>query len=157
MFGLNPVAIYLIVGLLVTNGLSLFAWDVEKNAAQEARENVVACQTKFNLFEQQVETLGEQQQKKADEVIATANSITKETESRYETRLDAMRADYQRLRQQYAKRNSGGGEVRSVPEAASRIDEIAADCLPLAEQAAETTLMLEGLQQWVSEQEEAHG
>lgn len=153
MFGLNPVALYLIAGLLFTNVLTGVAWQIQKHATQAEKERVVACQAKYDTFKGQVETLGKQQEKKVAEVIATAKTITKDTETRYETRLAGMRADYDRLRKQYAR--SGGGSVPTFPVAAARVDEIPADCLPLAEQAAETTLMLESLQSWVTEQKEA--
>lgn len=153
MFGLNPVSLYLIAGLLFTNVLTGVAWQIQKHATQAEKERVVACQTKFDTFKGQVETLGKQQEKKVAEVIAAAKTITKDTETRYETRLAAMRADYDRMRKQYA--NSGSGSVSAFPVAAARVDEVPADCLSLAEQAAETTLMLESLQSWVTEQKEA--
>lgn len=150
MFGLNPLSLYLISGLVFTNVLSGVAWQIQKHAAQAEKERVIACQVKFDSFKTQVETLGKQQEKKVAEVIATAKTITKETESRYEIRLAGMRADYDRLRKQYAR--SGGGSVSAFPVAAARVDEIPADALPLAEQCAETTLMLESLQSWVETQ-----
>lgn len=153
MFGLNPAVIYLIAGLVFTNVLTGVAWQAQKHATQAEKERVVVCQTKFDTFKTQVETLGKQQEKKVAEVIATAKTITKETESRYETSLAGMRADYDRLRKQYT--NSGSGSVPAFPVAAARVDEIPADCLSLAEQAAETTLMLDSLQTWVTEQKEA--
>ena len=154
MFGLNPLSLYLIAGLVFTNVLTGVAWQIQKHAAQAEKERVIACQVKFDSFKTQVETLGKQQEKKVAEVIATAKTITKETESRYETRLAGMRADYDRLRKQYTR--SGGGSVSAFPVAAARVDEIPADCLAIAEQSAETTLMLIDLQQWVRAQEQNH-
>ena len=155
MFGLNPVTLYMIAGLLFTNVLTGVAWQIQKHATQAEKERVVACQTKFDTFKGQVETLGKQQEKKVAEVIATAKTITKETESRYETHLAGMRADYDRLRKRAALR-SGGGEVQSFPVAAASVDEIPSNCLPLAEQSAETTLMLVDLQAWIEQQKGAH-
>lgn len=152
MFGLNPITLYLLAGLVFTNIMTGVAWQIQKHATQAEKERVIACQTKFDTFKGQVETLGKQQEKKVAEVIATAKTITKDTETRYETRLAAMRVDYQRMRKQYT--NSGGGGVSTFPVAPARVDEIPTDCLPLAEQAAETTLMLESLQGWVDEQTE---
>ena len=69
----------------------------------------------------------------------------------YAKNLDRLRADYQRLRKQYA--DSSGGGLSKVPDSAKSIDAIPADCLPLAADAAETTLTLVALQEWVTEQQ----
>ena len=155
MFGLNPVTLYFIAFLIFTNLVSAFAWQWNKAEAQKQREAVAVCAAKFDSFKQQVEVLGKQQEQKVAEVIATANTITKDTEKRYEDRLAVLRADYDRLRKQYTQRGAGGGQVSALPVPASRVDEIPADALPLAERCAETTLMLVELQEWTEQQHKA--
>ena len=152
MFGLNPVTLYLIVGLVVTNLLTAFAWQMEKHAVQAQKERVAVCEARFGSFKKQVEILGKQQETKTAEVIAASNLAVEETRKKYEANLDRLRADYQRMRKQYA--NSGSGSVSVFPVSASAVDEIPADALPLAEQCAETTLTLESLQGWVTQQAE---
>ena len=69
----------------------------------------------------------------------------------YAKNLDRLRTDYQRLRKQYAS-SAGSGGVSKVPDSAKSIDAIPANCLPLAADAAETTLTLVTLQEWITEQ-----
>ena len=157
MFGLNPVTLYLIVGLVVTNLLTAFAWQMEKHAVQTQKERVAVCEARFDSFKKQVEILGKQQETKTAEVIAASNLAVEETRKKYEANLDRLRADYQRLRQQYA---SARTSPVPAPDISTRgIDaatqDAVSDPVRLAAECAETTLNLIWLQEHERQQKEA--
>lgn len=156
MFGMNPVSLYAIAILLFTNLLTGTCWWVASMRADHEQARADTAEVKLNLFTDQVRELGKAQERKTAELIATAKTISMQKDADYAKSLDSLRADYQRLRQQYAKR-SGSGSVPAVPETARSVDAIPADALPLAAECAETTLTLESLQSWVKEQEQADG
>lgn len=155
MFGLTTYPLYIIVALLFTNVLTGFAWQLASHSADRFEAQAMTCAAQHEAFVEQVRAEGERMVRRAAEITAKNETVTQEIKRDYQTGLDRMRADYKRLRQQYASASSGGGQMPAIPEASSSIDAIAADCLPLAEQSAETTLMLTSLQDWVNQQYEA--
>ena len=155
MFGLTPFPIYAIVFLLFTNILTVFAWQMRAHEADYQQQRAETCAAQHQAFVEQVSAEGERMVRRAAEITAKNETVTQEIKRDYQTALDRVRADYKRLRQQYAVASAGGGQMPAIPEAARRIDEIPADCLPLAEQSAETTLMLTSLQYWIQQQHEA--
>ena len=155
MFGMNPVALYAIAFLVFTNLFTFAGWRLADHEADKQERRAIVSEEKLSLFAEQVRIEGEKQVRRTAEIIANGKKITEDMSHEYANNLDRLRADYQRLRKQYAASSSGGG-VSKVPDSAKRIDAIPADCLPLAADAAETTLMLVTLQEWVSSQAEAN-
>ena len=159
MFGLNPIPLYVIAGLVFTNLLTAFAWQWQRHSTQAEKERVVICQTKFDSFKQQVETLGKQQERKTAEVIAASNLAVSETRKSYETSLARLRADYQRVRNKYAKLGASTSPVPAPDISARGADAAPADAVPdpvrLASECAETTLNLIWLQEHERQQREA--
>ena len=157
MFGLNPVTLYFIVFLIVTNLVSAFAWQWNKSEVQAQRERVAVCEARFDSYRKQVEALGKQQETKTAEVIAASNLAVEETRKKYEANLDRLRADYQRMRQQYA---SARTSPVPAPDISTRgIDaatqDAVSDPVRLAAECAETTLNLIWLQEHERQQKEA--
>lgn len=151
MFGLNPVALYAIAFLLFTNLFTFAGWRLADHEADKQERRAIVSEEKLNLFAEQVRIEGEKQIRRTAEIIANGKQITEDMSHEYAKNLDRLRADYQRLRKQYA--SSSGVSVPAVPESSRSIDAIPADCLPLAADAAETTLTLVALQEWVTEQQ----
>lgn len=156
MFGMNPLSLYAIAFLLFTNLLTGTCWWVASMRADHEQARADNATAKLNLFTEQVRELGKEQERKTAELIATAKTISMQKDADYAKSLDRLRADYQRMRQQYAKR-AGSSGVPAIPEAPRSVDAIPIDALPLAAECAETTLTLESLQSWVKEQEQADG
>ena len=159
MFGLNPVTLYFIVFLIVTNLVSAFAWQWNKSEVQAQRERVAVCEARFESYRKQVETLGKQQEQKTAEVIAASNLAVSETRKKYEANLDRLRADYQRMRNQYAKPGASTSPV-PAPDISTRGTDAAtqdavSDPVRLASECAETTLNLIWLQEHERQQREA--
>lgn len=151
MFGLNPVALYAIAFLLFTNLFTFAGWRLADHEADKQERRAIVSEEKLNLFAEQVRIEGEKQTRRTAEIIAKGKQITEDMSHEYAKNLDRLRADYQRLRKQYA--DSSGGGLSKVPDSAKSIDAIPADCLPLAADAAETTLTLVTLQEWITEQQ----
>lgn len=151
MFGLNPVALYAIAFLLFTNLFTFAGWRLADHEADKQERRAIVSEEKLNLFAEQVRIEGEKQTRRTAEIIAKGKQITEDMSHEYAKNLDRLRADYQRLRKQYA--DSSGGGLSKVPDSAKSIDAIPADCLPLAADAAETTLTLVALQEWITEQQ----
>ncbi len=151
MFGLNPVALYAIAFLLFTNLFTFAGWRLADHEADKQERRAIVSEEKLNLFAEQVRIEGEKQTRRTAEIIANGKQITEDMSHEYAKNLDRLRADYQRLRKQYA--DTRGSKLPDVPGSAQGIDAIPADCLPLAADAAETTLTLVALQEWVTEQQ----
>lgn len=156
MFGLNPVALYAIAFLVFTNLFTFAGWRLANHEADKQERRAIVSEEKLNLFAEQVRIEGERQARRTAEIIAKGKQITEDMSHEYAKNLDRLRTDYQRLRKQYSA-SAGGVAVPGIPEAARSVDAIPADALPLAAECAETTLMLESLQGWVKEQEQADG
>ena len=149
MFGLNPVTLYIIIGLVFTNLFTLTAWRMTASSVETQKQRVIECQARFDSFKKQVEILGKQQETKTAEVIAASNLAVEETRKKYEANLDRLRADYQRMRNQYA-----GSRTSPVPApdvgtrgADAAAEDAVSDPVRLAADCAETTLNLIWLQE----------
>lgn len=151
-FLMSPTIIAVIAACLL-QGLTLGWGFYQSNRADSFEAKAMTCAAQHQAFVEQVRAEGERMVRRAAEITAKNEVVTQEIKRDYQTALDRMRADYKRLRQQYA--SSGGGQVSAVSESSRSFDAIPADCLPLAEQSAETTLMLTSLQDWIQQQTEA--
>lgn len=152
MFGMNPISLYAIAFLVFTNIATGAAWWVASMRADHEQQRAEIAEQKLQLFAEQVRAEGAKAERRTAELIATAKNISVAKDAEYAKNLDRLRADYQRLRKQYA--SAGSGAVPALPEAPRSVDEIPANALPLAAECAETTLTLETLQEWVQEQSE---
>ena len=149
-FVITPV-IWLVIALACTNAFTGVMWYVNHHDAEMQKARVVSCQEERKFFEEKVRAAGEQAHRRILAEQQKSEQVTREVSHAYQTRLDALRADYERLRKRAAVRASGGG-VQSFPVAAASVDEIPTDAVPLAAACAETTLQLTELQGWVSQQ-----
>jgi len=152
MFGMNPLSLYAIAFLVFTNLFMGVCWFFADAAAERNERRAIVAEEKLSLFAEQVRIEGEKQVRRTAEIIAYGKKITEEMSHEYAKNLDRLRADYQRLRKQYAA-SSVGVTVPAISESPRSLDAIPSDCLPLAADAAETTLMLVTLQEWVKEQD----
>ena len=66
MFGLNPVTLYLIVGLVFTNLMTLTAWRFAAKDAEAQSKAREVCEVRFAGFRSQVEALGKEQERKVE-------------------------------------------------------------------------------------------
>lgn len=142
--------------LLISNVATGLGWylSTQEVAREEAR--VVSCHDERRFFELRVRTAGELAAKAVLVERQKAEQITREVAHGYQTRLDALRANYDSLRKRAAANRANSGGVQSFPVAPADVTEVPADALPLAEQCAETTLMLVELQDWTKQQQEAN-
>jgi hypothetical protein len=147
---LTGPALYLIVALLCTNGIAGVMWFVKNAEAKRTQAELATSQAQYTAFADQVRAQGEIAIEKAKATVAEQKRITERVADDYETRLAALRADYERLHRLARARPAGSG-VPALPDAAARADAIPADALPLAAQCAETTLTLVSLQEWLKE------
>lgn len=124
-----------ILGLALSLSAAFFwLWRHEVSAYEEFRNQEAAKGLAAEMHAKQVE----QQQKE----------ITNDTVTGWKAALDVTRADYDKRMRSYAR----GSGLSAIPQAPRSVDEVATNCLSLAEQSAETTLQLITLQDWVKEQ-----
>lgn len=120
-----------------------------------------ALQAEYTGFKASVKATGDAQEAKTAKIIADQKEITKNAAQTYAGKLAALKRDGVRLV------NPGGGEIAQLSCGPARTDGTATDALPpvaavpekdfteLAGLAAQTTLQLLGLQQWIREQQAA--
>ena len=156
MFGLNPAVLYLIIGLLVANGLTALGWKMASSRADKVKQELTICVDRYQSFRDQTESLGKAQAAGVKQLIEVSDAVNKETEQKYEASLVRIRNDFSWLRKQRTSGNPGSGAVPAIPDAPTRIDDIPTNCLPLGEQSAVTTLMLVDLQGWIRKQAAAY-
>lgn len=124
-----------ILGLALSLSAAFFwLWRHEVSAYEEFRNQEAARGLAAEMHVKQVE----QQQKE----------ITNDTVTGWKAALDVTRADYDKRMRSYAR----GSGLSAIPQAPRSVDDLPAESLPLAEQCAETTLMLVKLQDWIREQ-----
>lgn len=125
-----PVTWYAIAILAATNLVSLSLW---RNAAHDI---------------QLVELRSEIAAQDSKRIIAEQKQITEDTTNAWKAALDTTRDSWaKRLR------NANVQPMPGISAGTARVDDLPADALPLAAECAETTLMLENLQDWVKKQE----
>jgi hypothetical protein len=111
---------------------------IQRNHARNQRDAL-------QVFKTEAEALGRLAQAKAKATEKTQKEITADVAKGYEARIAAIRKHYGGLRQP----DSGGGGVRSFPEAAAVANAAAADPV-FAGICAETTQQLIDLQSWIN-------
>ncbi len=159
MFGMNPLTLYAIVFLVFTNVLTGAGWWVASMKADHQKQRAEIAEQKLQVFADQVRAEGVKAERKTAELIATAKNISVTKDAEYAKSLDRLRADYQRLRKQYA--SAGGGAVPSTDQPAEVANGTSQNDLPdssrLAAECAEETLKLVFLQEWELQQGEVYG
>ena len=155
--GISPTMV-LIAALVVTNGLTLLGWKSTGATLKTTKQEVVkvslerdTVQAKHDIFVQVVKETGEEAERANRKFVEDTNRYVKEKEDEHKSDLGKLHAFYtQRMRNaaRPSSANPGSGQVPGIPPAPRSIDEVPANCLSLAEQAAETTLMLTDLQDW---------
>lgn len=155
--GISPTMI-VIGALVLTNGLTLLGWKVTGASLKAAKKEIAEItyqhnilQAKHDMFVKAVKETGEEAERAAKQLLEDTRKYAKEKEDGYKTDLDKLRAFYTKRMRSTAgtpSANPGSGQVPGVPPAPRSIDEVPANCLSLAEQAGETTLMLIELQDW---------
>lgn len=142
MFSTFPVVYR--VGIILVGCLFVFGgwlmYYIENNRFDDYKQSVVEAQ--------------KEQEAKTAKTIEEQQLITKKAGEQYEQNLSSIRNTYQRLR------NQSGGNLSSIPSAASGTNASPDNQLPataeLAEQCAETTSQLVFLQNWINDQQQVN-
>lgn len=156
MFGLNPITLWLIVGLVFTNLATVVAWRVTDARLESATAETVACAARHEAFVAQVQVEGQKAKQRTDEIIAKNNTIIEDIKHEYSTAIDRVRNDYAgRLRRQ-AIGSPGSGVLPAVPGSTPGPDAAYADPIPAPERitadCAETTVTANFLQAFIEQQ-----
>lgn len=159
MFGLTPVTLWLIIGLVFTNLATVVAWRVTDARLESATAETVACAARHEAFVAQVQVEGQKAKQRTAEIIAKNNTIIEDIKHEYSTAIDRVRNDYAgRLRRQ-AARSSGSGVLPAVPSSTPGPDAADPDPIPaperIASDCAETTVTANFLQAFIEQQSEA--
>lgn len=96
----------------------------------------------FKQYRTEVEALGKQAEIKNKQIIQSQEIASKGIEDAYKSKINAIRADYDRMR------NTSSGAMPTFPNTAIRIDDQTANII-FAEQCAETTQQVISLQDWI--------
>ena len=97
----------------------------------------------FKQYRTEVEALGKQAEIKNKQIIQSQEIATKGVEDAYKSKINTIRADYERLR------NSSSGAMPTIPNTTIRTNDPIAN-LVFAEQCTETTQQLVSLQDWIN-------
>lgn len=97
----------------------------------------------FKQYRTEVEALGKQAEIKNKQIIQSQEIATKGIEDAYQSKIDAIRADYDRVR------NSSSGAMPTIPNTTIRLDDATANMV-FAEQCTETTQQLISIQEWIN-------
>ena len=97
----------------------------------------------FKQYRTEVEALGKQAEIKNQQIIQSQAIATKGVEDAYKSKIDAIRSDYDRMR------NSSSGAMSTIPNTTIRLDDPASNWI-LAQQCTETTQQLVSLQDWIN-------
>lgn len=135
MFGLPSVTLWLIAALVVGNVLTLAGW--------------VTTAERYDRFKAETAAAGAVQEALVSRAEAQQERITSDVSNAWNDALQRVRADYARR-----LRDAGSGQVPGISRPPASIDAVPTDALALAGQCAETTLMLESLQAWITRQKE---
>jgi hypothetical protein len=160
MFGLTPITLYAIIGLLISNVMFVGLWQFADSRADKQEALVVACQVKHQAFVEQTEAAGKVAQVKASWQEAKYEKVLSDTEKRWKAAIAVVRADAAKRVHDAAGRGSGSGSVPQVSgdrpgdavpdtDAIPSPARVAADC-------AETTVTANFLQSYIEQIEAIH-
>jgi hypothetical protein len=151
---LTPAALWLIVGLVFTNFVTLTLWRVEVAHHKLTQADLVVAVEKHELFVGQVEAQGKLAAAQAEAKEKQNAQIADETSRGWAAALDVVRRDVAHRVRVAANRGAGGSGLSAPSAAAPGIDAPAQVDLPPAERViadcAEDTLTLIWLQDWIT-------
>jgi len=156
MLGLNPIVLYLLIALAVSNVATGIGWKLAASRANSAQQKLVLCEDRYKAFRDETEALGKKHAAGVVKLLEVSDAVNTETKAHYDQNLARALADLDRLRKQYAAAHPGSGPNPPVSRGPSRIADIPADCIPLAEQSAVTTAQVFGWQDWYKEQKDKY-
>jgi len=156
MLGLNPIVMYLLIALALSNVATGIGWKLASSRADNARQKLEKCESSYQTFRDETKALGEKHAAGVVKLIEISDAVNTETKAHYDQNLSRALADLGRLRKQYASVHPGGSANSAVSGGPSRIADIPADCIPLAEQSAVTTAQVFGWQDWYKEQKDKY-
>lgn len=150
---LNPYALYVVIGLLVTNIATFGLWRLAASDASEQKERVVACQAKHEAFVEQVEAKGRIAEANNKLVKLENERIVNETANGWASALDVVRNDAARRVRLAASGSAGSGAMPGISQDSKRNAVPDADPIPAPERVAadcaETTVTANFLQQYI--------
>ena len=109
-------------------------------------------QSKFDEYRAEVSAAGLAQKQNTERVTQSQKQVTAKSEADYEANRNAIRAVYQRMRQQSRVSALSGVPGASQKPYGTASDELSAAPI-LAERCAEATQQLISLQTWITEQQ----
>ena len=153
MFGLTPITLYAIIGLVVSNIAFIGLWQFADLRADKQEALVMKCAADHRAFKDQVESSGRIAQAQAKQKEAEHERIVEDTAKGWSAALAVVRADAAQRVRNAASRSAGSGAVPKVsqdrpgitvpdPDAIPAPERIAADC-------AETTVTANFLQSYI--------
>ena len=151
---LNAAKLYIGAGMLAAIVILFLLW---RGAEAEADREQAAHQTTIANYRQAQAEATAKHERRAREIEARATEETENVTSQYQADLAALRARYRGLLDNAATGSqASGSDLPSVPGPAVDPDDPAS--LRLSERliAAEYTLQLEALQEWVRRQQAAN-
>lgn len=153
MFGLTPITLYAIIGLLISNVAFIGLWQFADLRADKQEALVAKCQSDHKAFADQVASSGRIAQAQAKQKEAEHERIVEDTSKGWAAAIAVVRADAAK-RVRLATSGSTGssampgvsqdrpGNAQASPDTVPSPERVAADC-------AETTITLNYLQSYV--------
>ena len=115
MFGLTPVTLWLILGLVFTNLATVVAWRVTDARLESAATEITACAARHEAFVAQTKDQGQVAAEKATQENLKNEQLSESVTKGWAAAVVAVRADRdnlnKRLRNAEARRNPGGSGV----------------------------------------------
>lgn len=153
MFGLTPITLYTIIGLLISNVAFIGLWQFADLRADKQEALVAKCAADHKAFADQVASSGRIAQAQAKQKEAEHEKVVEDTARGWAAAIGVVRADYAQRLRNATRRGSGSGAVPQVPqdrpgdavpdaESIPPAARIAADC-------AETTVTANFLQGYI--------
>ncbi len=163
MFGLTPVTLWLILGLVFTNLATVVAWRVTDARLESAATEITACAARHEAFVAQTKDQGQVAAEKATQENLKNEQLSESVTKGWAAAVVAVRADRdnlnKRLRNAEARRNPGGSGVSAPPQNPPGYAQAYADPIPAPERVAadcaETTVTANFLQTFIEQQSEA--
>jgi len=159
VFGLSPAILYLIVGLVFTNVVTLAGWSMSRARLDKARAETVACAARHEAFVAQVKAEGDKAARRTAEIIAKNTIIIEDIKNGYSAAIARVRSEYSERLRIKAAGGSGGGAMPGVSGPVTGADAADANAIPtperLAKDCAETTVTANFLQAFIENQSEA--
>lgn len=155
---LTGPALWLIVGLVLTNLATGALWRLAAASADRHHAVAEACEAKHTAFVALSKAVGEVAKEKAKIEETESRRVHDETAKGWSAAVDVVRSDADRLRRS-TRAGSGCGSVSRAPASAERTDDPARNDLPATDEiiaaCARDALKLVWLQYHERQQQEA--